>query len=46
MLFSVADDCSRVRYQAYQCVYSEDAESVMRYLFNAVAAKTDPAFRF
>lgn len=46
MLFSVDDDRSGVGYQEYQCVYGEDAESALRFLFNAMAAKTDPAFPF
>lgn len=46
MLFSVVDDRSGVGYQEYQCVYGEDAESALRFLFNAMAAKADPAFPF
>lgn len=43
---SVLDDRSGVGYQEYQCVYGEDAESALRFLFNAMAAKADPAFPF
>ncbi|WP_200893061.1 DDE-type integrase/transposase/recombinase [Pseudomonas amygdali] len=46
MLFSVVDDRSGVAYQEYHCVYGEDAESALRFLFNAMAAKTDPTFPF
>lgn len=44
MLFSVVDDRSGVAYMEYRCVYGEDAESALRFLFNAMAPKTDPAF--
>lgn len=44
MLFSVVDDRSGVAYQEYRCVYGEDAESGLRFLFNAMAPKADPAF--
>jgi hypothetical protein len=46
MLFSVVDDRSGVNYAEYRCVYGEDAESALRFLFNAMAAKSDPAFPF
>ena len=46
MLFSVVDDRSGVGYQEYRCVYGEDAESSLRFLFNAMAAKIDPEFPF
>jgi len=46
MLFSVVDDRSGVGYQEYHCVYGEDAESSLRFLFNAMATKTDVAFPF
>lgn len=39
MLFSVVDDRSGVGYQEYRCVYGEDAESSLRFLFNAMAPK-------
>ena len=38
MLFSV-DDRSGVAYQEYRCVYGEDAETALRFLFNAMALK-------
>ncbi len=44
MLFSIVDDRSGVNYQEYRCVYGEDAESALRFLFNAMAPKADPAF--
>jgi hypothetical protein len=46
MLFSVVDDRSGVAYQEYHCVYGEDAESALRFLFNAMAPKADPTFAF
>lgn len=46
MLFSVVDDRSGVSYQEYRCVYGEDAESALRFLFNAMAAKNEVAFPF
>ncbi|MDE2988518.1 MAG: IS481 family transposase [Chloroflexota bacterium] len=44
MLFSVVDDRSGVAYQEYRCVYGEDAESALRFLFNAMAPKEDSPF--
>ncbi len=44
MLFSVVDDRSGVAYQEYRCVYGEDVESALRFLFNAMAAKPDFPF--
>lgn len=46
MLFSVVDDRSSVTYQEYRCVYGEDAESALRFLFNAMAPKSSPEFHF
>lgn len=46
MLFSVVDDRSGVAYQEYRCVYGEDAESALLFLFNAMAPKVDPIFPF
>ncbi|EBD9016037.1 IS481 family transposase [Salmonella enterica subsp. enterica serovar Enteritidis] len=46
MLFSVVDDRSGVAYQEYRCVYGEDAESALRFLFNAMAPKTRSDFPF
>lgn len=46
MLFSVGDDRSGVAYQEYHCVYGEDAESALRFLFSAMAPKADPSFPF
>ncbi len=46
MLFSVVDDRSGVAYQEYHCVYGEDAESALRFLFNAMAPKADSTFPF
>jgi hypothetical protein len=39
MLFSIVDDRSGVAYLEYRCVYGEDAESALRFLFNAMAPK-------
>ncbi len=44
MLFSVVDDRSGFCYMEYRCVYGEDAESALRFLFNAMAAKAEAAF--
>lgn len=46
MLYSVVDDRSGVTYQEYRCVYGEDAESALRFLFNAMAPKPTPEFHF
>ena len=46
MLFSVVDDRSGVAYQEYRCVYGEDAESALRFLFNAMAGKPEPELPF
>jgi hypothetical protein len=39
MLFSVVDDRSGVAFQEYRCVYGEDVETGLRFLFNAMAPK-------
>lgn len=44
-LFSVVDDRSGVAYQEYRCVYGEDAESALRFLFNAMAPKDNNLFQ-
>jgi len=42
MLFiSVVDDRSGLAYQEYRCVYGEDAETALRFLFNAMTPKED-----
>ncbi len=46
MLFSVVDDRSGVCYQEYRCVYGEDAESALRFLYNAMAPKADANLPF
>jgi hypothetical protein len=46
MLFGLVDDRSGVAYEEYRCVYGEDVESALRFLFNAMAPKADPAFPF
>lgn len=45
MLYSVVDDRSGTSYQEYRCVYGEDAESALRFLYNAMATKEDNAFQ-
>ena len=45
MLFSVVDDRSGVAYQEYRCVYGEDTESALRFLFNAMSEKEDSPFQ-
>src|SRR3546814_15793071 len=46
MLVAAGDDCSGVVYQEYRRVYGEDAESALRFLFNAFAAKPAPELPF
>jgi hypothetical protein len=46
MLFSVVDDRSGVDYEEYRCVYGEDAESALRFLFNAMAPKPEAEMPF
>ena len=46
MLFSVVDDRSGVAYQEYHCVYGEDVEAALRFLFNAMAPKPLDSFPF
>ncbi len=46
MLFSVVDDRSGVTYQEYRCVYGENAEAALRFLFNAMAPKPEPELPF
>src|SRR3546814_4123283 len=46
MLFSAVDDCSGVVYQEYRSGYGEDAESALRFRFNAFAAKPEPELPF
>jgi Integrase core domain len=46
MLYSVVDDRSGVCYQEYHCVYGEDTEAALRFLFNAMSAKADEEFPF
>ncbi len=40
MLYSVVDDRSGMCYQEYHCVYGENVEAALRFLFNAMTAKT------
>lgn len=46
MLYSVVDDRSGVAYQEYHCVYGEDVEAGLRFLFNAMAPKKVDGFPF
>jgi len=46
MLYSVVDDRSGVCYQEYRCVYGEDVEAALRFLFNAMSPKTMEGFPF
>lgn len=41
MLYSVVDDRSGACYQEYHCVYGEDVEAALRFLFNAMSAKKE-----
>jgi len=40
----IVDDRSGVAYQEYRCVYGEDVVAALRFLFNAMTAKTSPDF--
>ena len=46
MLYSVVDDRSGVAYQEYHCVYGEDVEAALRFLFAAMAPKPVEGFPF
>ena len=46
MLFSVVDDRSGAAYQEYRCVYGEDVEAALRFLFAAMTRKGDDADPF
>jgi len=46
MLYSVVDDRSGVCYQEYHCVYGEDVEAALRFLFNAMSVKAMDGFVF
>ncbi len=46
MIYSVTDDRSGINYQEYHCVYGEDVEAALRFLFRAMAPKTDERFAF
>ena len=39
MLYSVVDDRSGMCYQEYHCVYGEDVEAALRFLFNTMTVK-------
>lgn len=41
MLFSIVDDRSGACYQEYRCVYGEDTEAALRFLYNAMAPKAE-----
>jgi len=40
------DDRSGAAYQEYRCVYGEDVEAALRFLYNAMTAKTVDGFPF
>lgn len=46
MLYSVIDDRSGCAYLEYHCVYGEDTEAALRFLFNAMFAKTREGYFF
>lgn len=46
MLYSIVDDRSGLCYQEYRCVYGEDVEAALRFLFNAMSAKSIEGFSF
>lgn len=43
MLFAVVDDRSGVAYDEYRCVYGEEVEAALRFLFAAMAPKVNSA---
>jgi len=43
MLFAVVDDRSGVAYDEYRCVYGEEVEAALRFLFAAMAPKINSA---
>jgi transposase len=45
MLFSVIDDRSGACYQEYLCVYGEELDAVLRFLFRAMSPKDDFPFQ-
>ncbi len=46
MLYSVVDDRSGVAYQEYHCVYGENVEAALRFLFAAMTAKIEASLVF
>ena len=46
MLYSIVDDRSGVSYQEYHEVYGEDVGAALKFLFNAMSAKTTEGFPF
>jgi hypothetical protein len=46
MLFSAVDDRSGAAYEEYRCVYGEEAEAALRFLFNAMAPKPEEDMPF
>lgn len=46
MLYSIVDDRSGIAYQEYRCVYGEDVEAALRFLFNAMAPKAEEGLLF
>jgi hypothetical protein len=42
MLYSIVDDRSGLCYQEYRCVYGEDVEAALRFLFAAMSPKAEP----
>ncbi len=44
MIYSVADDRSGAAYQEYHCIYGEDVEAALRFMFAAMSPKKDAQF--
>ncbi len=44
MIYSVVDDRSGTAYQEYHCVYGEDVEAALRFMFAAMSPKKDTLF--
>ena len=46
MIYSIVDDRSGAAYQEYHCVYGEDVEAALRFLFRAMSPKESNDFPF
>jgi hypothetical protein len=46
MIYGISDDKSGSCYEEYHCVYGENTEAALRFLFNAMSVKSVPGFPF